>query len=292
MSDEERKLARLKQDLSEEVDVESLLEVGRFLNQWSSPPADPAKLAQVIADLTQETARFRKDVQVPAHNIVQTRREWLHSYALLTLTVLHVQIRIVRNAIWLASALVMALGALVTMMTYSPTVGSTVLMIVTPLVAALGIAFIYGEDIDPPTELLMSTPVSPRLVLMARMALVFGFDLTLGLLASLAAALTTDISFMPLVMTWLAPMAFLSMLAFLMSVVFNDPLASVLISMGIWIALCIGHLSAVGGVPSFVPDLLSDTSIRVAFWGLSVTMGVLALWIAGREEHLLGRMKS
>jgi hypothetical protein len=283
MSDEERKLARLKDDLRGEEDIDSLLEVGRFLNQWSSPPVDPSKMAQIIATVGAQRA-------APPRTI--PRREWLRTYALLTMTVLRAQIRIVRNAIWLSSALVMVLGVLVTVITYSPTVGSTVLMMVTPLVAALGIAFIYGEDIDPPTELLLSTPVSPRLVLMARMALVFGFDLTLGLLASLAAALTTDISFMPLVMAWLAPMAFLSMLAFLMSVIFNDPLASVLISMGIWITLCIGHLSAVGGAPSFVPDLLSDTSLRVVFWALSLTMGALALWIAGREEHLLGRLKA
>jgi hypothetical protein len=87
-------------------------------------------------------------------------------------------------------------------------------------------------------------------------------------------------------------MAFLSMLAFLLSVVFNDPLASVLISMGIWMTMCIGHLSAVGGTPSFVPDLLSDTSIRVVFWALSITMGALALWLIGREEHLLSRIKA
>ncbi len=279
MNPEERNLRRLQEDLSDEADVESLLEVGRFLNQWSAPTVDQAKMAH-MKEMVDAGARRFAYVGVPLH----TRRDiWR-----LAAAVLRAQMRIVRGAIWLASALMMAIGALVTVMTYST--GMIALVIVAPIVAALGIAFIYGEDIDPPTELLMSTPVSPRLVLLARMALVFGFDLALGLAASAAAVLLTpDISFMPLVLAWFAPMAFLSALAFLTSVVFNDPLAGVLVSMGLWAALCIGHVSALSGVPSFVPDVLSDGNMRVLFGVLGVMMGALALWLAGREENLLRR---
>jgi len=273
MTDDERKLQRLREDFSGEDDLESLLEVGRFLNQWDAPKVDAAKLAQVLAAVSQEEthkARARRALPLRA-----------------LLMVLLAQIRIVRGAIWLASALVMALGAVVTVGTYSPTTGTLALVLIAPLVAALGIAFIYGEDIDPPTELLMSTPISPRIVLLARMALVFGFNLALGLAASLAVALTTpQVSFMPLVQAWLAPMAFLSALAFLMSVLFNDPLVGVLVSLGMWAALCVGHLTAVYSVRSIMPDLLSDGGTRGLFWLLALTMGGLALWLAGREERL------
>lgn len=205
---------------------------------------------------------------------------------------LRLQVRVVRREIWAASALVMALGTLVTLAMSGPAAsgGTLPLVLVAPIVAAGGVAFLYGPAVDPMLEIELATPASSRLVLLARLALVFGFDLGLGLAMSVVlAVLQPEVSLWPLVMDWLAPMAFLSTLAFLLTVLSTDPGLSVLVSLVLWGGLnvrkSVGLL--LGRLPWPLPDLLA-ASARPWLWGLALLFGVLALWAAGREERWLG----
>jgi hypothetical protein len=265
-------IERLKTDLEQEtLQDEDLKAVAGFLRQWQPPAVNETKKALLLQALK-------------AQSLPIIQRQINISWVLL----LQAQMRIVRGALWLASALVMAVGAFVTALTYTPGSSTFIFVLVAPLVAALGISFIYGEDIDPPTELLLTTPISPRIVLLARIALVFGFNLGLALCASFLIAFTTPhISLLPLIAAWLAPMAFLSALAFLMSVLFNDPLVGVLVSMGIWAALCIRHLNL--SQSSLIPDVIGSGVAHPLLFLLTAVMAVCALWLAGNEENRLGR---
>lgn len=52
------------------------------------------------------------------------------------------------------------------------------------MIAAVGLALVYGPEVDPGLELALATPTAPRSVLLARMTLVFAYDLGLALAAN------------------------------------------------------------------------------------------------------------
>lgn len=130
---------------------------------------------------------------------------------------LRAQMPLLRREIWIASAFVMVMGLLLSLT--APIGGPSILTVVAPLVAAAGVAMIYGPENDPALELALATPTSPRQVLLARLVLVFGYDLALALGASvmLAAVGGPTYGLGALVLSWLAPMTFLSALALALS---------------------------------------------------------------------------
>ena len=135
-------------------------------------------------------------------------------------------------------ALVLALGVVVSLILASPAVAlgslGAPLILLAPLVAAAGVAFLYSSG-DRVHEMEWVTAVSPRLLLLARLMLVFGFNLLLGACASLLLALLLpEASFWELLVLWSAPMTLLSMLAFLLTVISGTPELGMLASMGIW----------------------------------------------------------
>jgi hypothetical protein len=231
-------------------------------------------------------------VRLPGPRIRRTPRpkegrgfSWQWAWLLLRL-----QVWVVRREIWAASALVMALGTLVTLTMSGPysSGGTLPLVLVAPIVAAGGMAFLYGPAVDPALEIELATPASSRLILLARLVLVFGFDLGLGLAMSVVlAVLQPEVSLWPLVMDWLAPMAFLSTLAFLLTVLSTDPGLSVLVSLVLWGGLNVRKSVGLGRLSWPLPDLLA-ASARPWLWGLALLFGGLALWAAGREERWLG----
>ncbi|MBN1934745.1 MAG: zf-HC2 domain-containing protein [Anaerolineae bacterium] len=196
------------------------------------------------------------------------------------------QARMIRRDIWIASALVMALGTLITVFSGEPhqmALGALPLVWAAPVVAAAGVAFLYGPSVAPAIEIELTAPVSPRLILLARLMLTFGFDLLLGLGGSTALALANPhLSLWPLVATWLAPMAFLSSLAFLLTVLTADPNVGFLVSLGVWAVQSTAEIAGRGAL-WFIPGLTA--AARPWLWILALLLGGLALWAGGREER-------
>ena len=95
------------------------------------------------------------------------------------------------------------------------------------LLTALGMAFLYGQKIDPAREIALVTRTSPRLVLGVRCCLVFGYDLLLncGLVLPFLAVhgIITPMWFL---VNWLAPLCCLSALALLLSILVNEGIAA------------------------------------------------------------------
>jgi hypothetical protein len=122
-------------------------------------------------------------------------------------------------------------------------------------------------------------------ILLARLALLFSFNLVLGMIGSVALAFAhAEISLAPLILAWLAPMSALSALAFLLSVLSFDPRLSVLISMTIWGSQVMRrgeqHMLDLRGIP----DLLREDLYPLMF-GAALAAVLLALWLAAREQH-------
>ncbi|MGQ5262839.1 zf-HC2 domain-containing protein [Micromonospora sp. ZYX-F-536] len=198
--------------------------------------------------------------------------------------------RLIRPAAPIASALVMALGAgLVLLRT---TAGADLMLsLIAPIVAAAGVAGTYRSRRDPAAELLAATPTSGRLLLLIRIALVFGYDLVLALGASAVLTATGAAGadgLNELVGAWLGPMALLSSVSLLIAV-FLGPDTALGAAVGLWAVRVLA-----GGV--LIPDDWLAWSI-IGVWSTnapvllaSAALAIVAVAISGRgEPHGGGR---
>jgi hypothetical protein len=268
-------LARLSEDTDSPEEAAELIPVIRELEEWKAPAPAIEKINRLIGILKHLLRDRRKNSL--AHRLHQG---WL---------VLRSQPRVVQSELWTASAIVMGLGTLVTLAySHSNAIDVTLpFVLIAPVAAAGGIAFLYGSSQDPALEIELTTPVSPRQVLLARLVLVFGFDLLFGLVGSaVLSLLRADISFWPMVSAWLAPMTFLASLAFLLMTMTLDSTVNQLICLGLWILQNMTRLAPDIRWPFPVPDLTSAAA-RPWLWLLAVLLFGAALLLGGGEEHWL-----
>ncbi|MBZ0284165.1 MAG: hypothetical protein K8L97_25730 [Anaerolineae bacterium] len=276
LNDRERLEAILQEDVESPEDVKSLLDVALLLNRWQAPKPDKKATLSLVDVLVREMPSVHK-------------KHWFDVWPLL---LLRSQIRVVRREIWAATLLTMLLGILVTLGTYTGTSEQTLpIVILAPVVAAIGVAFLYDNDSEQMMELENSTPASVRMLLLARLTLVFGFNLALGMTASLLLSLVyADVLLLPLIMSWLVPMSFLSALAFFSSVVARDATFGSIAGMFLW-----GMHIFIRYVPdrNLILHLLSWPGLsapesRPVLFVLAGLLVLLALWIGGSSSRHLG----
>lgn len=275
----------LEEDADSAEEAASLLPIFQALRTQSIPDVDPSKTAALIGRISALIPAERAEI-APAGRV--SSGGWR-----LALLILRVQLRVVQAEIWWASAFVMLVGVVITLVSYSPTMLDAPLTLIAPIVTACGLAFLYGVEAESASEIEQTTPVSPALVISARTALVFGFDLILGIVGSVIISLVMpSLSLWPLIGAWLAPMAFLSALAFLISVVFMQSVVGIMVSLLIWVGLVgVRYLNA---YPLFnltirVPDLLMPGARPLLFVAALVIFGVGLWWCDRRDFIAKGR---
>lgn len=266
--------ARLQEDGATEAETAALLPL---LRQLTQPPAPPTPNAT-------EALLTRLLPELPAPQVAPTWRDAIGQSWLWLLLV--AQARVVRRELWAASLLVMTLGvALSVVWQGGGAAAGLPLALLAPVVAAVGIATLYSPA-ESVWELEMTTAVSPRLLLLTRLLLVFGFNLLLAILSSVALALLLPTANLwPLIATWLAPMTFLAALAFLITVLTGASEMGMLFSLSLW-ALQTIRLTGdnLGAFVLYWPDLFSPDS-RAWLWALALLAFACALWLGGREEQ-------
>ncbi len=147
------------------------------------------------------------------------------------INLLRVQALMVRHDMWPAVAGVMILSVIVALISKQ----YRVIAFVGPLVAAASLAGMSGPGQDAAYELTASTPTSAWKILLARLSVVSAYNLGISLLASAAMLLIIPADLLGLfILGWLAPMAFLSCLALLLSVWIGTNNAIVL-AYGLWL---------------------------------------------------------
>jgi hypothetical protein len=185
--------------------------------------------------ISEEVTRLDETIPAPRKLVVKALHPNRHSFSLREVIgyawqLLKKQTPLVRQDMWLASTGMMIIGVAVAVISHH----SSLIYFMAPLIAAAMLTLIYGPENDPAAELTRATPTSPALILFTRLALVSVFNLGLGLAASLAVSiLMPGISFWILVLTWLGPMAFLSMLALFLSLWIGSGNA-VIITYALW----------------------------------------------------------
>jgi hypothetical protein len=203
------------------------------------------------------------------------------------------QVPIVHREIWPASALVVGLGFAAALVSAE----TIFLYALAPLVCAACLSLIFSPDNDPSLELAFSTPTSPRQILLARLVLVYGYNLALMLVTALglAAALPgapPQALFGTLVLSWLAPMTFLSAAALLLSL-WAGAGNAISIAYAAWLVhLLAWPLRSPQSPVRFSPAILEILAAYQGFWGstglllaLSLLLFGLAVWMASWERY-------
>ena len=234
---------------------------------WQSISQEVTRLDQTIPAPRGLPAK----VLQPTHRRPFSIREALqHAWQLLKM-----QTPLVRQDMWLASAGMMAIGVAVAVITER----SSLIYFLAPLIAAAMLTLIYGPENDLASELTRATPTSPAMVLFARLTLVSVFNLALGMAASLVVSvLLPGVSFWILVLTWLEPMAFLSMLALFLSLWMSSGNA-VVITYGLWVIQYIPFQQI--QLLARLPEWMQKVTILQTFWGNTpfLIIGTLSLLV-------------
>ena len=187
------------------------------------------------------------------------------------------QARLIRSDLfWMPFCIV----PLVVVMVYLPGPWSQAMStaaLVAALLTALGMAFLYGQQVDPAREIALVTRTSPRLVLGVRYGVVFGYDLLLngGLVLPFLAwhGLVTPAWFL---VNWLAPLCCLSAITLLLSILVNASMA-VFACILLWALRLLGSVQALllGGTPPFSEPLWQQ--IYEGFWRQGPLLFAIAL---------------
>jgi hypothetical protein len=272
---------RLKQTLIDNgeapLEAESLAALSILLDAAPQPVSKPDHKAQLLRLLSAELPEPKSRLDRFA--------EWY------PLALMHSQLRVIQREIWLASALVLLLGVVVTLLAPKP--DSATFTVLAPLVAAVGVAMLYDHDSRMMLEIEETTRASARLLLLARLTLVYGFNLVLALIGSIVLAIfDADISLIPLIASWLAPMTFLSGLGFFLSIVLNDTLAASMFSLLLWVIHTITDADSNGNFILYLLTFpgLSDPSNRPFLMFTAALLILVALWIVGIKERQIGQI--
>ena len=199
------------------------------------------------------------------------------------------QMPLVHREIWPASAAVIALGYVAALIAEH----SGFIYALAPLMAAACVSLIYGPENDPAHELTLATPTSPRQILLARLVLVFGYNLGLVLVATLGLLPILDASLIgPLVLAWLAPMTFLSAAALVLSLWVGASNAISITYIAWLIQLLAGPLQSPQAGMHVSEGMVRFMAAYQHFWqspalllALSAVLFAVAVWMAGRQEH-------
>jgi hypothetical protein len=139
---------------------------------------------------------------------------------------------LVQREMFPATAAVMALGVIVAVISKH----AEFIYFIAPLMAAASLSILFGPEHDPAHELALSTPTSSWKLLLARLSIVSAYNLLLALAAMLVLMIAFPVDLIgTLTLGLLAPMAFLSALALLLSMWIGTNNA-IAISYFLWLA--------------------------------------------------------
>ncbi len=229
------------------------------------PDPSPLALQRALARIDALPARSAQQAQRPIILADGWRANPLGGLLLL----LRRQLPLIGQGIWAASLIVLLMGMVLTYL--FPRAGGPsidMLALAAPLVAAAGIALLYGPENDPAAEMEYATPISPALILLARLVLVYSYNLALALATSvLLWLLLGGVALWPLILSWLAPMLFLSALALALSVIWNSQ-AAIIAAFSVWGFHIFGEAHS---------PLLAFSDFSSALWSNQTVLIALAL---------------
>lgn len=191
----------------------------------ATPPEDDVtgeELAMLDVDLGRVWNGVMGEVwSRPVGHVERIARRVLHSAALARVLVVSPALILA----WIiASAVVFALGVIVTQATAEP-----LIPLLAPALAAIGVAYAYGEGADDAYELTRTMPVSSRMILLVRITVVFAINTVLGGIASLITPALGGVTLL-----WLLPMVAISMIGLAVATLIGSPVIGGGVALLVW----------------------------------------------------------
>ncbi|MFP4345974.1 MAG: hypothetical protein ACLFU8_14860 [Anaerolineales bacterium] len=270
---------RLTAGLDEE-ELESLgdlEDLTRLLAGYDLPPEyepGPREHARLLAAL---------EPHLPAPSPVEERRglrAWLN--------LVDSQAALLQPPFWWAGGLVLVLGLIVALLEGDGLLSLTFVLL-TPVLAAAGVAYAFRPETCTLWELERLTPINPLELLYARLTLVLAFNALLSLvLLGVIWLRVPQVMLWRLLLAWLGPMLALTGLALYATVRWGPTVGAVL-PLGLWGAfVLVGWWRAVErgiyleGALSWLLALINASSLFPAVALLAAALGLLLLWQSGR----------
>lgn len=157
----------------------------------------------------------------PVSPVEKVARKVLHSAALARVLVVSPALILA----WIvASAVVFALGVVVTQATAQP-----LIPLLAPALASVGVAYAYGAGADVAYEITRTMSVSSRMILLVRITIVFAINTMLGAVASLATPALGGVTLL-----WLLPMVAISMIGLAVATFLGSPAIGGGVALLVW----------------------------------------------------------
>ncbi|GHO47824.1 hypothetical protein [Ktedonospora formicarum] len=207
-----------------------LLPTLRRLSEWQAPQPSPADTRHLLARLTSALPALS-----PVRQAIREQKLRQRTSIAFLLAMARTQVSLFGLGFWLVSALITLIGAGVVL---SKVVSDqdVVLRASGPLLAYLGtIAAFRGRDARVLELELVCLPSPPQLAI-ARLVIVLGYDVGLGLALSLVLWAGGTEQVLALTLSWLMPLLLVAGLALLLSLRLSIQTAASL-AYGIWLAI-------------------------------------------------------
>ena len=239
-------------------------EVGAWTALRQAMRSVAAQAPEPRADLLRLIER-RLDVELDAKPAPQAtpgvwlRRQLYHSRGVLAVAGQHLlaQAWLIRRDLFWAPLFIVPIVVVLALLPIPAAQAMGAVALLAALLAAIGMAVLYGQQVDPAREIALATPTSPRLVLGVRCLVVFGYDalLNCGLILPFL-AWRGSVTPGWFVTNWLAPLCCLSAIALLLSILLNAS-AAALACVLLWM------LRLLSGVQAL---LLGGATLPQTFW--------------------------
>jgi hypothetical protein len=203
-----------------------LLPAVRRLSEWQAPQPEPADTRRLLARLTAELPTFS-----PVRQAI--REHGQHRISLLLATA-RAQVSLFGLGFWLVSALVTLVGAVVVLSNVLPN-QEVVLRASGPLLAYVGTIVAFRGRGARTLELELACLPSPLQLALARLVIVLGYDVSLGLVLSLLLWAGGSGQVLALTLAWLMPLLLVAGLALLLTLRLSVQAAASL-AYGSWLA--------------------------------------------------------
>lgn len=208
-----------------QLENESFAVTAGLMQQYTVPQPSPLDTARLLSAV-------RAHVSLPPKTRFRSSLVSAASSPQL-LDIIRPQICLLRAPFWVGSAVVVLLGVFLT--SQLPQAELVPLLLLAPLMAALGVAYAFRNVDERVLELEMTCPMSWPQLSLARLIIILGYDSALLLLASfLTARFLPQSSLFQLIISWMAPLLIWATISLFTSLRFGY-YVGVMSSFGTWV---------------------------------------------------------
>jgi hypothetical protein len=245
-------------------ELAALLPTVSRLSEWQVPPPSPAETQRLLASL--RTALPRPS---PVRQAIRARWQRQGAGLAWLLDLARAQVSLFGPAFWLASVLVTLIGA-GAVLGSKPAMQALLLSASGPFLAYLGTAIAFRGMQGRVLECELVCLPSPVQLALARLVIVLGYDVGLGLVLALVLWEGGASQVLTLALAWFMPLLLVAGLALLLSLRLSVQTATSLAYVS-WLAVL--AINTISGLKIFPPTPLSDAVLG----GIGLTLLAVAL---------------